>query len=202
MKQFFLVGLFCLCAAVTSVAQSSDNGWYVGTGFTLTPRVAEVAADYSPARQFTHSKVVFPQVFAGYRFEHAALEAGYRKLGVLNFVTADGATKGATHSNALTFSTLLPFAHVGQRVEFYGKGSLNLIRTITEIERRAAGFPIQGEQNVWQVSPSFGLGAAFKAQDKWTLRAEGEVIVGKLGEATRSGRYQQAVMGLSVARHF
>jgi hypothetical protein len=104
MKRIFLVGLFCLCAAVSGAAQTSDNGWYVGAGFTITPRVAEVAADYNPARQFTHSTVVFPQIYAGYRFEHVAVEAGYRKLGGLNFVTAGGATKGATHSNALTFS--------------------------------------------------------------------------------------------------
>jgi hypothetical protein len=153
-------------------------------------------------RQFTHSSAVFPQVFAGYGFDHVALEAGYRKLGVLNFTAADGATKGATHSNALTFSALLPFARMGKRVTFYGKGGLNLIRTITELERRSAFFAIEGERNVWQVKPSFGLGAAFTTHDKWTLRAEGETIVGKLGHATTSGRYHQSVIGLSLARHF
>jgi hypothetical protein len=202
MKHWLFVGLICLCAVSHGAAQTAGNGWYAGAGFSLTPRVTEQTDDFAPAQRFTYSSAVFPSVFAGYRFEDVALEAGYRKLGVLNFSSNDDATRGVTHSNALTFSAWLPFPRAGKNVTFYGKGGLNLIRTITEMERRTAGFAIEGERNVWQVKPSLGLGAAFTAQEKWTVRAEAETIVGKLGHVTQSGRYQQALVGLSIARSF
>lgn len=195
---------FALLAVAPQVcfAQTASH-WYAGAGIALTD-VRPVDADYrvsGTSTRFSKSDVTFPHLFAGYRFDRLAIEGGYRKLAVVDFETADGANRGDTHSNAVYAAALMPLG-TQRSFSLYSRASANLVRTVTQFERRSATYPIEGNANHWTFVPAVGLGLALTPARAWTVRAEYEFYLLRIGDAARTGRSRQSHFSLSVVYNF
>jgi opacity protein-like surface antigen len=201
--RWITTALFSFCTCAAWAAETPAPAWYAGMGIVF-PQARETRGDFQPSKgnlTVNKSTVTFPDLLIGRRFEHVAIEAGYRKLGVIKFTTSDLATEGNNHANAGFISASMPFGNA-RSLNVYGKAGLNIVRSITTFSRRAADYPIAGGRNHWTLAPSLGLGVAVSPTAGWTVRAEYEWLTRDVGDAQITGRSRQSFGGLQIVRSF
>jgi len=181
-------------------AQQRD-GSYVELGATR-PHVSPVESDFTLGGapvEIDAGELTFPHLAIGRRLRHLDLELGYRKLGVARYRSADGAVEGDTHSNAIEVSARVPFVHRA-RLQLDVAVGVQIIRTIAEITAAPPGWPIAGGVNTWRTKPVIGVGATLGISDRWGVGLDYAPILGRLGTAEETGRYQQHVFGIDLRR--
>lgn len=190
-------------AAAPAWAQTAMSGpWSLGLGITL-PAIQPTTGDFGTEAlrpTLNTSGLTFPRVtFARALGECWAVELGYRKLGVLAFRTANGTVDGNTHSNQGKVGLRRTVAELGA-VAIRVHAGVGVVRTIATLERAPDDWPIAGDTNTWHLAPALSLSAAWRVRPRWTLSAEFEPLLGRLGTATDTGRYRQQALGVDLTR--
>lgn len=186
-------------ASARADAQPRPERW-VGVGASVVG-VGVRRGDHPAGTTFDERAVTFPSLYAGYSFGAWSIEAGYRKLGTYTFRSADGASAGDTHSNALYATAVVPVLALGP-VELGFRGGVMAVRTVTEFDRRAPGHPIEGGRNAWQLGPMLGVGLTWAASRNVAVSLTFEGLPGSIGDAKRTGRSEQRWLGLAVQAGF
>ena len=189
--------------AAQTGAQHQDRYWYASAGVSRA-QVDPVAADFSMAGDtptLTPSGITLPHLAVGRRTGRVAIEAGYRKLGVLRFASPGGQVEGNTHSNALALNLRLTLSEWARVRVDAGLGA-QVVRTIATLRASPPDWPIAGGIDTWRLAPLTSLGVAVRLNRHWSVGFDYVPIIGRLGTAGESGRYGQQIIGLDVGREW
>jgi opacity protein-like surface antigen len=207
MKRYTLttiIGIFTMTSAQAQVINDpTPNSWYIGSGLVLNK--------FSPHRQdyahnlndFTATKSIsLPTILVGYKFNELALEAGYKNYGGYDYYTNLSSSKASTNVTGFYIAAEKVLSQINQNSTLYGKLNMSLLTSANSYQNYSATYPVVHEKKHSQISPSIGLGVNVNFMQNWMLKSELEYYPSLLGHSSKTGRFHQLPISISIVKKF